>query len=127
LGCCYIGGIRDHPDAIIDLLELPKLVFPVSGMTVGVPDHEPILRPRLPLDAVLHWERYDASRERPLLEAYDEAMAKTGIYDGRQVAAPGKPGVSEDYSWREHSARRVSQPRRTALRDVLRGQGFGLE
>ncbi|MBM3449551.1 MAG: NADPH-dependent oxidoreductase [Armatimonadetes bacterium] len=126
LGCCYIGGIRDNPDAIIDLLELPKLVFPISGMTLGVPDHEPMLRPRLPLEAVLHWERYDASHERPLFEAYDETMAKTGIYGGRQVPAPGRPAVSEDYSWREHSARRVSQPRRTTLRETLRAQGFDL-
>ncbi len=35
LGMCYIGAIRNHPAEVIELLELPRLVFPVSGMTLG--------------------------------------------------------------------------------------------
>jgi FMN reductase (NADPH) len=58
LGICYIGGIRNQPQAVIELLGLPRLVFPISGMTVGWPDAEPMLRPRLGLDAILHWEQY---------------------------------------------------------------------
>ena len=53
-------------------------------------------------------------------------MVQTGIYDGRQVPVPGKPGAVEDYGWREHSARRVAPPRRQELRDVLEHQGFPL-
>lgn len=127
LGCCYIGAIRNNPQAIIELLELPPLVFPISGMTLGTPADDPIVRPRLPLEAVLHWERYDASGEQPLLEAYDQAMVQTGIYAGRQVEVPGVPGEVEDYGWREHSARRLAQPRRTEMRDILARQGFGLK
>ncbi|MGE3537692.1 MAG: NADPH-dependent oxidoreductase [Candidatus Tectimicrobiota bacterium] len=126
-GCCYIGAIRNDTQAVIDLLELPQLVFPISGMTLGVPADNPIVRPRLATEAVLHWEHYDASDEQQLLEAYDKAMVATGIYDGRQVAVPGKPGEVEDYGWREHSARRLAQPRRTELREVLARQGFGLK
>ena len=37
LGICYIGYIRNHPQDVIDLLELPHLVFPITGMTVGLP------------------------------------------------------------------------------------------
>ena len=37
LGICYIGSIRNNTQAVIDLLELPRLVFPVTGMTVGWP------------------------------------------------------------------------------------------
>ena len=62
LGICYIGAIRNRPQEVIDLLELPRLVFPIAGMTLGWPAVEPMLRPRLPLSAVLHWERYDRSR-----------------------------------------------------------------
>jgi hypothetical protein len=99
----------------------------ISGMTLGRPADEPIIRPRLATDAILHWERYNASGEERLLEDYDRAMAQTRIYAGRQVEVPGTPGEVEDYGWREHSARRVSQPRRTDLRDVLVRQGFGLK
>ena len=126
LGMCYIGAIRNRPQEVIDLLELPRLVFPIAGMTLGWPAVEPMLRPRLPLSAVLHWERYDRSREDEALAEYDRAMVATGIYDGRQVAVPGKEGQMEDYGWTEHSARRVSQPARTLLREVLLAQGFEL-
>jgi FMN reductase (NADPH) len=123
---CYIGAIRNHPEKVIDLLGLPSLVFPISGMTLGWPAVEPFIRPRLPLDAVLHWEVYDASGEPEALEAYDRAMVETGIYRGRQVEMPGQDGKMEDYGWMEHSARRASTPARTELRQVLEQQGFAL-
>lgn len=126
LGICYIGAIRNRPQEVIDLLGLPRLVFPVAGMTVGWPAGEQKQRPRLPLEAVLHWERYDSSVYDQALAEYDRAMAATGIYAGRQVPVPGRPGEMEDYGWTEHSARRVSQAHRIHLRDVLEKQGFGL-
>jgi nitroreductase len=127
LGICYIGAIRNEPAEVIALLELPRLVFPVSGMTLGWPAAEPMIRPRLPLEAVLHWERYDTSQEVEALEAYDQAMIETGIYRGRQVPVPGGDGVEEeDYGWMEHSARRASKAVRTGLSEVLKEQGFGL-
>lgn len=127
LGLCYIGAIRNHPAEVIDLLELPHLVFPVAGMTLGWPAVQARPRPRLPLEAVLHWERYDTSGEAESLAAYDRAMIATGIYEGRQVPVPGSEGEVEHYGWMEHSARRVLQPMRVHLRRVLSAQGFALE
>lgn len=127
LGICYIGAIRNHVAEVIELLELPRLVFPVAGMTVGWPAKEPFIRPRLPLAAVLHWGRYDENGEAEALEAYDQAMIETGIYRGRQVPLPGVPDEAEDYGWLEHSARRASAPVRTDLRQVLEQQGFELK
>ncbi|MCX6018458.1 MAG: NADPH-dependent oxidoreductase [Chloroflexi bacterium] len=124
LGMCYIGGIRNNPRDVIALLKLPRLVFPLVGMTLGWPDAAPILRPRLPIDAVLHWEEYDRSDEDTLLHQYDREMAATGIYENRQIPVPGKPGETEDYGWLEHAARRVAHPARTTLMKVLREQGF---
>jgi FMN reductase (NADPH) len=126
LGCCYIGAIRNQPQNVIDLLQLPRLVFPIAGMTLGWPATRPMTRPRLPLRAVLHWERYDPTGEEEALREYDRVMAATGIYEGRQVPVPGAPNSMEDYSWMEHSARRVSQARRQSLRQVLESQGFPL-
>lgn len=126
LGMCYIGAIRNHPADVIDLLGLPSLVFPISGMTLGWPAVEPFIRPRLPLQAILHWEEYDATGEAEAVARYDQAMIDTEIYRGRQVPAPGREGEMENYGWQEHSARRVSQPVRTSLRQVLDEQGFAL-
>ncbi len=126
LGICYIGGIRTNPAQVIELLGLPPLTFPITGMTLGWPAAEPRMRPRLPLAAVLHWERYNPDQDGELAD-YDRAMAGTGIYGGRQAPVPGKPDEVENYGWTEHSARRVSQPSRTGLREVLEAQGFALK
>lgn len=126
LGICYIGGIRNRPLDVVELLEMPRLTFPITGMTVGWPAVEPPKRPRLDTAAVLHWEHYDTAREDELLRAYDQAMIATGIYQGRQVRTPGALEVMENYGWLEHSARRVSQPTRTRLREAIEKQGFAL-
>jgi FMN reductase (NADPH) len=126
LGMCYIGAIRNQPREVIALLELPRLVFPISGMTVGWSAVEPFLRPRLPLEAILHRETYGTSGEEEALAAYDDAMIETGIYKGRQVRVPGVEGEVEAYGWQEHSARRMSKAVRTDLREILEEQGFEL-
>lgn len=126
LGVCYLGSIRNNTQAVIELLALPRLVFPVVGMAVGRPAALPVVRPRLATSAVLSWEKYGEPNDAVLRE-YDRIMAATGIYQGRQVQVPGKPGETEDYGWLEHSARRAEQALRTELRSVLKQQGFGLE
>jgi FMN reductase (NADPH) len=126
LGICYIGGIRNRPAEVVELLELPRLVFPVSGMTLGWPATEPRARPRLPLEAVLHWESYRLEGEEETLALYDRAMIETGIYKGRQVPGPGKVGGVEEYGWLEHSARRAAIRARSGLRAALERQGFEL-
>jgi len=97
LGFCYLGAIRNQPRRVISLFDLPELprrvislfdlpelVFPVFGMTLGWPVKAPLIRPRLPLKAVLHWDTYQQD-DLPLLEEYDQAMIETGIYGGRQT------------------------------------------
>ena len=126
LGICYIGAIRSNTAAVIDLLNLPKGVFPITGMTVGYPLHPTRTRPRLPQEAILHWESYNPDQDEALL-AYDKMMRETGIYEDRQVPVPGKEGEMESYGWMEHTARRVSNPARPTLRAEIEKQGFGLK
>lgn len=127
LGMCYIGAIRNNPREVIELLGLPHHLFPVSGMTLGWPNAEPMLRPRLGLDAVLHWDRYDESQLTEALEEYDQAMAATGIYGGRQVQTADGQVEMENYGWLEHSARRVATANRQEMRQIVEKQGFGLQ
>jgi FMN reductase (NADPH) len=126
LGICYIGSIRNHTQEVIELLALPRLVFPITGMTIGWPAKETHPHPRLPLPAVLHWETYNPDQDRAL-EEYDRTMRSTNFYRGRQIPFPGKSETMEDYGWQEHSARRASQAVRMELRQVLAGQGFTLK
>jgi FMN reductase (NADPH) len=126
LGFCYIGAIRNKPREVIRLLALPHLVFPLVGMTLGWPLASPKIRPRLPLEAVLHWERYHFADEEIYLDRYDEAMIETGIYKRRQDD-PNNPLPDSQYGWTEHSARRVAQVMRPHLREVLVEIGFELK
>lgn len=136
LGTCYIGGIRNDTGSVIELLELPRRVFPVAGMTLGWPRKKTSgtaprpPKPRLETSALLHWDRYnrDVTGE---LHRYDRVMAETGIYAGRHVSpSNGNPPAGsiagEEYGWMEHSARRVASPKRLDLREVLARQGFEL-
>ena len=124
-GICYIGNIRNILTETIELLQLPRLTFPVAGMTVGWPLKELHPHPRLPLNAILHWEKYRSEQDESLHQ-YDRTMVETGLYHGRQVPVPGNPNELEDYGWLEHSARRVSKAERTNLSAILEKQGFGL-
>ena len=58
LGTCYLGTTVYQPQALIDLLRLPRLTFPVATITVGWPDEMPEQTDRLPLSAFVHHERY---------------------------------------------------------------------
>ncbi|HEX7541131.1 MAG TPA: hypothetical protein VF352_03290 [Anaerolineales bacterium] len=96
-------------------------------MTLGWPDKQAKIKPRLPLQSVLHWKTYDRAAEDDGLPTYDATMIVTTTYKGRQVPVPGKPEAIEDYGWTEHSARRVSQALQAKLRAVLDQQGYSLK
>jgi FMN reductase (NADPH) len=127
LGICYIGSIRNKVPEIIELLDLPKLTFPITGMTLGWPEKRSEAKPRLPVRSVLHWESFGLETEEANLRAYDKTMIATGIYRGRQVPVPGNPDEMEDYGWTEFAARRVSLAARMDLRSILEKQGLCLK
>jgi nitroreductase len=58
LGICYLGTTTYNAKEIIDVLKLPKLVVPITTITVGYPEITPAQTDRLPLNAVVHRETY---------------------------------------------------------------------
>jgi nitroreductase len=58
LGICYLGTTTYNARPIIDVLHLPKLVVPITTVTVGYPASIPAQTDRLPLTAVVHRETY---------------------------------------------------------------------
>ena len=59
LGICYLGTTTYNADKIIDILNLPELVVPITTITVGYPKEPlPAVSERLPLEAVMHKEQY---------------------------------------------------------------------
>jgi nitroreductase len=71
LGGVFIGGIRNDPQTVCDLLEIPDQAYPVFGMCLGWPAHDPPPKPRLPVDAVLFDDRYPEQHDPKMLQAYD--------------------------------------------------------
>lgn len=70
LGIIPIGGVRRHTAEVIELLQLPEYVFPIVGLCVGYPAGELPKKPRLPMEAVLHEERYNPE-VKGLIEEYN--------------------------------------------------------
>ncbi len=58
LGFCYLGTVMYNTKAIAELLELPKGVVPVVTLCMGYPDEHPAQSERLPLEGVVHDEKY---------------------------------------------------------------------
>lgn len=124
LGICYIGGIRDAVVEVAELLRLPPRTFALFAMTVGYPAGPTHVRPRLPMDVVLHRETYSDHKLEEGLRRYDEITAASGIYARR--AAPEDGGEPRLYGWCEHTARRLARPhpKRAALRRQLEELGW---
>lgn len=72
LGICYLGTTTYNAGEIIDALQLPKLVVPVTTITVGYPDETPKLTDRLPLEAVVHYETYHDYSPKDIDNLYAE-------------------------------------------------------
>lgn len=83
LGYVPLGTINDHPLAMLDVLDLPKLTFPALGMQVGVPDQEPQLKPRLPLEFTTFENEYPRDFAVDSLKDYDQVV--TTYYDLRDT------------------------------------------
>lgn len=73
LGSVFIGSIWEALKKIADLFNLPKEVMPVVLMCLGYPDEAPPLRPRWPLKAVLHENKYEMPSEALMRDYYEKA------------------------------------------------------
>jgi len=74
LGICYLGTTTYNAETIIDVLDLPQLVLPITTITVGYPK-EPAITPlsdRLPLEGIVHQEKYSVFN----LDAIDRIYAE---------------------------------------------------
>ncbi|PJF44698.1 MAG: hypothetical protein CUN55_02660 [Phototrophicales bacterium] len=114
LGTVMIGGMRNHPREVAELLGFPKGVFVVYGMCLGWPAVYPPQKPRLPENAVVHFERYHPTADA-VLQDYDRALAAHYRAQGRKTP---------DAAWTGVIAKKFSRPQRPDLRAVLEELGF---
>lgn len=116
IGVCYIGGLRNDPKGVKDLLGLPEGVFGVFGLCLGWPA-EPLkaeIKPRLAPSAVCYSERYNLN---PDVDEYNPRMSEFYV----------SQGMKGDFNWSSRSGRRVDEEHltgRESQKAFLEAQGF---
>lgn len=84
LGSCYIGDIMENRETQIELLCLPKYVFPAAMLVLGYPTRQQAERPkpeRLPVSALVHKNAYRELGPEELRQLYDGRCGERG-FDG---------------------------------------------
>ena len=103
LGICILGTTIYTAAEIARILELPKGVIPLTTIVVGYPDESPVLTDRLPLEAVVHYEKYTdyTAAEIDELWAEREESAETK----RLLEENGLPNLARIFTERRYVRR----------------------
>lgn len=118
LGGVFIGGIRNDPAKVCDLLNIPDLAFPVFGMCLGYPAGEPGIKPRLPVSAILHTDRFPGNPPETDLAAYDRTTEAYYLNRAPRL---------KDQAWRKRMAQFTGQVIRPHMKSFLEKKGFFLK
>jgi len=116
IGICYIGGLRNQPEGVKDLLGLPDGLFGLFGLCLGYPE-EPLtaeIKPRLGQGAIWFREQYDL---QPDIEEYNARMR--AFYESQKMKG--------DVNWSARSGRRADEHHltgRETQKQFLESQGF---
>jgi FMN reductase (NADPH) len=115
LGIVYIGGVRNQPQEVSKLLNIPDHVYPVFGMCLGYPGEAPTLRPRLPVQTILHHEQYSTEHYEAGVAQYDEQMKHYML---------NRTGGKNDSTWSAEMAAKLRGTGRTHMKSFLQERGF---
>jgi len=121
LGICYLGTATWMAARMIEILDLPRLVVPVTALVIGYPDEAPPVTDRLPVQGVVHYERYreylpvDIDRLHAEKEALESTLELLKI-NGKETLAQ----IFTDNRYKRSDNRFFSR----AFLDVLTKQGF---
>ncbi len=121
LGICYLGTTTYNPQPIIDALQLPRLVFPVTTITLGYPAEIPDQVDRLPFHGLIRQEHYHdyMPDELDQLYAYKESLPQNMKFiqeNKKETLAQVFTDVR--YTKKDNEATSVN------LLNALRAQGF---
>lgn len=85
------------------------------AMTIGVPDEANEVKPRLPVEAIVHENGYDVKKYEELIPAYDQTMNDYYLSRGSN---------QKDAAWSDSMANFLEKPRRAHMKDFMKKQGF---
>ena len=116
LGTCPIGYARTAaPEAVAKILKLPQHVFVVCGLAIGIPREMPDLKPKQPVDLVIHHNTYRQDNMTKELVEYDNEISE---YNRTRT------GTKTDNDWCNHIIGYYKEAMAYHTLDALRRRGF---
>lgn len=121
LGICYLGTTTYNPEMIIEALELPELVFPITTITVGWPAEVPPQVDRLPLEAIIHEEIYHDYTPQDIdrFYAYKESLPENKQF----ILENNKETLAQVFTDVRYT-KKDSEAMSRKLWEVMKKQGF---
>lgn len=121
LGCNCIGYLRTaDPRAIAKLLKLPKGVFVVCGLALGIPREHPDHKPKQQESLIFHKNEYRQDVENMIKELEDYDM--TISHYNRTRA-----GGTTDNDWVSHILEYYDHAMSYRILDYLKEQGYDVK
>ena len=121
LGVCFLGTTLYTARDICRILHLPKGVIPLTTVVIGHPAEQPPLTDRLPLDAVVHYDRYKDYTDAEIDELWAEKEASPET--SALLAENGLPNLAQIFT-RNRYRREDNIAISRAYFELLREQGF---
>lgn len=121
LGSNCVGYLRTvDPKKVAELLHLPKGVFVVCGLALGVPREHPDLKPKQSADIVFHKNHYTDDNDALVaeLEKYDDIVKE---YNRT------RSGGTTDNDWCDHILDYYRHAMDYRILDYLRDQGYDIK
>ncbi|MCP4915112.1 MAG: NADPH-dependent oxidoreductase [Oligoflexia bacterium] len=102
LGICYMGTTLASSTELSEILELPENVIPVVGFSLGYPDELPEKRKRLPIEGIIHKEKYQQYPFYEIAKIYEE-KEREGMKRYQDVGIENLAKVYTEYKYTEES------------------------
>jgi len=122
LGICYLGTTTYNADMIIDILDLPAGVVPVTTLVMGYPDETPAITDRLPLEAVVHHDKYMDYTPKDIDRFYQEKESSPLTL--KLLKENGLETLAQIFTQKRYT-KKDNELFSGKLLDVIRKQGFG--
>ena len=118
LGTCCIGYTRTAaPEAIAELLKLPKGVFIVCGLAIGIPREMPDLKPKQSDKLLIHSNCYRG----------DDVVKDLVDYDIKIIEFNATcSGTKSDNDWASHIVDYYNQAMNYNMLDALKNCGYDI-
>jgi nitroreductase len=121
LGSNCIGYLRTvDPAKVAEMLKLPKGVFVVCGLALGIPREQPDLKPKQPTSLVFHQNEYRQDTEK-MVEEMEEYDAVVTNYNRTRA------GGTSTNDWCDHILDYYRHAMDYRILDYLKAQGYDIQ